>query len=114
MSLAHLSVLTCLVAVFAAMPARSQDSRFPPGKSIVLPQDVPFLPAGPGRDAFVSNCVICHSPRYVVNQPLFPRNTWMAEVTKMIKVYGAPIAAQDVAAITDYLVHFHGQETGQP
>jgi hypothetical protein len=29
--------------------------------------------------------------------------SWQAEVTKMIKVYGAPIAEGDVAGIVDYL-----------
>ncbi|HZG27984.1 MULTISPECIES: hypothetical protein [Agrobacterium] len=83
-------------------------------KSIVLVTQPPYLPPGPGKEAFVSNCLTCHSPRYVTNQPQFPRKTWEAEVNKMIKVYGAPIAQGDVKAITDYLVHFNGRETGEP
>lgn len=83
-------------------------------KSIVLVTQPPYLPPGPGKEAFVSNCLTCHSPRYVTNQPQFPRKTWEAEVSKMIKVYGAPIAQGDVKAITDYLVHFNGRETGEP
>jgi hypothetical protein len=31
------------------------------------------------------------------------KDFWQAEVTKMIKVYGAPIEEKDVPAIVDYL-----------
>ena len=83
-------------------------------KSITIPHDEPYLPPLPGRDAFVSNCVICHTPRYISGQPNFPRAVWTAEVNKMIKVYGAPIAPADVAAIVDYLVAWNGQEGKKP
>lgn len=33
--------------------------------------------------------------------------TWAEEVAKMAKVYGAPIAEQDVPAIVDYLAGLH-------
>jgi hypothetical protein len=33
----------------------------------------------------------------------FKRDFWQAEVTKMIKVYGAPIDDTDVAKIVEYL-----------
>jgi len=85
-----------------------------PVQTLTLPNEMPYLPNGPGRAAFVSNCLTCHTPNYVVNQPRFPRATWTAEVNKMIKVYGAPIAPDMVKPITDYLVSFNGQETGAP
>ena len=81
---------------------------------ITSPHDEPFLPDGPGRAAFVGNCVTCHSPRYVTNQPLFPRKTWAAEVKKMAELYGAPIPPEDMKAITEYLVSFHGKEDEKP
>lgn len=74
------------------------------------PHDEPFLPEGPGRQAFVSNCVICHSPRYVTNQSVYPRSIWLSEVKKMGSLYGAPIPPDQIRAITDYLVFFHGKE----
>lgn len=74
------------------------------------PHDEPFLPEGPGRQAFVSNCVICHSPRYVTNQSVYPRSIWLSEVKKMASLYGAPIPPDQIPAITDYLVFFHGKE----
>ncbi len=35
--------------------------------------------------------------------PKFKKDFWQAEVTKMIKVYGAPIDDADAAKIVDYL-----------
>ena len=35
--------------------------------------------------------------------PQFSKEFWQAEVTKMIKVYGAPIDERDVGKIVDYL-----------
>jgi mono/diheme cytochrome c family protein len=86
----------------------------PTARRIAIPHDEPELPALPGRDVFVSNCVICHSPRYVSAQPDFPRAVWTAEANKMIKVYGAPIAPEDVPKIVDYLVAWNGQEDKKP
>jgi len=81
-----------------------------PVHEIIPPHDEPFLPDGPGREAFVTNCVICHSPRYVTNQTFFQRSIWLSEVKKMAALYGAPIPPDQVRAITDYLVFFHGKE----
>jgi hypothetical protein len=39
----------------------------------------------------------------VLDQPLFPRATWTAEVAKMRNVYKAPITDADAALIVDYL-----------
>ena len=46
----------------------------------------------------------------VLNQPLLPKATWETEVHKMIAVYKAPISADDVAAIVDYLVKTKGKD----
>jgi hypothetical protein len=43
----------------------------------------------------------------VLDQPLLPRTTWAAEVTKMRNVYKAPIADADAALIVDYLAATH-------
>ena len=77
---------------------------------LVMPHDEPDLPPGRGRDAFVQSCVVCHSPRYVTNQPRFSREVWTEEVQKMVKVFGAPVPAERVPEIVDYLVAFHGEE----
>jgi sulfite dehydrogenase (cytochrome) subunit B len=81
-----------------------------PVKEIELDYHAPDLPPGPGQDEFATQCVICHSPRYVLNQPAFPRKTWTAEVHKMVKGYGAPIDPEQEKVIVDYLVSWHGKE----
>ena len=45
-------------------------------------------------------------PDYINTQPgrpKFKKDFWQAEVTKMIKVYGAPIDEADGGKIVDYL-----------
>jgi mono/diheme cytochrome c family protein len=69
-----------------------------------LPEETAVLKPGPGLDAAQSNCVACHSADYIAMQP--PKRGkafWDAEVTKMIKTYGAPIAEADAKTIADYL-----------
>src|SRR5262249_57458744 len=61
---------------------------------------------GPNRDVVKANCPACHSADYVQIQPRgekFKKDFWQAEVTKMIKVYGAPIDDADVPKIVEYL-----------
>jgi len=67
------------------------------------------LKAAPGRDKVEANCVACHSLDYIVgNSPFMNRQVWDAEVTKMIKAFGAPISDADAKAIVDYLVANYG------
>jgi sulfite dehydrogenase (cytochrome) subunit B len=77
--------------------------------SIVLPHDEPLFPPGPGREEFVTACVVCHSPRYITMQPRFSRATWLSEVKKMKNVYGAHVSDEQVAKITDYLFFLNGK-----
>jgi mono/diheme cytochrome c family protein len=88
----------------------SQLTERKPVKEIELDYHSPDLPPGPGQDVFATQCVICHSPRYVLNQPAFPRKIWTAEVHKMVKGYGAPIDPAQEKVIVDYLVSWHGKE----
>lgn len=68
------------------------------------------LKEGPGRDKVEANCTGCHSLDYIQgNSPFMNRQTWEAEVTKMIKAYGAPIADADAKEIADYLARNYGQ-----
>src|SRR5438128_12353302 len=83
-----------------------------PVHSILLPHDEAFAPPGPGRDAFVTACVVCHSPRYITSQPPFSRAVWLSEVNKMKDVYGAHISDAQVLEITNYLVHIDGAPAG--
>ena len=101
---------------FAAAPVGTMSTSLQPGvdgaeyQRIVLPHDEPELPAGPGRTEFVTNCIICHSPRYVSMQPTFPRKVWKAEVQKMVDAFKAPISEHDQAQIVNYVVAVFGVE----
>jgi sulfite dehydrogenase (cytochrome) subunit B len=62
------------------------------------------LKKAPGLDKVETNCAACHSLDYIqMNSPFPSAALWDAEVTKMIKAYGAPIEDADAAAIKDYL-----------
>jgi mono/diheme cytochrome c family protein len=63
----------------------------------------------PGKDVVEQNCGGCHSLDYVrMNAPFMKPETWDAEVTKMIKTFGAPISDADAATIREYLVKNYG------
>ncbi|MDQ2961941.1 MAG: cytochrome c [Pseudomonadota bacterium] len=68
------------------------------------------LKDGPGRAQVEANCGSCHSLDYVLmNSPFLDRNGWDASVTKMIKVFGAPIQPDDAKSIVDYLNTNYGK-----
>ena len=77
--------------------------------SIELPTIPTELPPAPGRES-VGTCALCHSPRYILNQPPLSRKQWTAEVDKMRKTFGAPIPESQVPTIIDYLVAIRGTE----
>lgn len=57
-----------------------------------------------GFEAAQANCLTCHSADYIAMQP--PGRGapfWEAEVTKMIKVYRAPIGETEGKSIAAYL-----------
>ncbi len=69
-----------------------------------LPEENVAMPAGPGRETLLTACVVCHTPRYVLDQPPLPRKTWHAEIDKMRSTYGAPVSDVDAPAILEYVV----------
>ncbi|MGX1105229.1 MULTISPECIES: SorB family sulfite dehydrogenase c-type cytochrome subunit [Bradyrhizobium] len=71
-----------------------------------VPEETAAFKPGPNLDVVQNNCTACHSADYVKTQPQgekFKKDFWQAEVTKMIKVYGAPIDEADVGKIVEYL-----------
>ena len=67
------------------------------------------LKKAPGIDTVAANCSGCHSLDYIVmNSPLPNAALWDAEVTKMIKAFGAPIGDADAKVIADYLKKNYG------
>ena len=74
--------------------------------SYTLPDETAAFKPGTNLDVVQNNCTACHSADYIQTQPRgakFKKDFWQAEVTKMIKVYGAPIEDADVGKIVDYL-----------
>jgi sulfite dehydrogenase (cytochrome) subunit B len=83
--------------VSAAAPALAQEEA-----AIKLKQ-------APGLDRVEANCAACHSLDYIqMNSPFPNAPLWEAEVTKMIKAYGAPVSEADAAVIVDYLKKNYG------
>jgi mono/diheme cytochrome c family protein len=91
---------TAAVAGLSPEPANSAPISYP------LPDETAAFRPGPGIEAAQNNCTGCHSADYINTQPRGPKykkDFWQVEVTKMIKLYGAPIDEKDVGKIVDYL-----------
>jgi mono/diheme cytochrome c family protein len=74
--------------------------------SYKLPEETAALKPGPNLEVVKNNCTACHSVDYIQTQPRgpkFKKDFWQAEVTKMIKVFGAPIDDANVPKIVEYL-----------
>jgi len=89
-------VIAFMVSLIAA-PAEAQEL-----------QQIKLKPA-PGAETVERNCATCHTLAYIpMNSPFLNAGGWNAEVTKMIKVMGAPISEDDAKAIVDYLAKNYG------
>jgi mono/diheme cytochrome c family protein len=74
--------------------------------SYTLPEETAAFKPGPNLEVTQNNCTACHSADYVQTQPRgpkFKKDFWQAEVTKMKKIYGAPIDDADIPKIVEYL-----------
>ncbi len=67
------------------------------------------LPEAPGYATFQSNCISCHSARFIQMQPNLSEKTWLAIVTKMQKSFGAPVPDSSNHTIVQYLVAIKGK-----
>ena len=81
---------------------------------IVLPQYGPEIPDGPNVQVYEKDCLICHTARYVLMQPRFPKAVWQSEVKKMVDAYGASIPEADQPLIVEYLMAVKGAEASSP
>jgi mono/diheme cytochrome c family protein len=89
-------VIVLALAVAITLPAAAQE------KPVELKK-------APGLDQVEANCSGCHSLDYIVMNSPFPNAAlWDAEVTKMIKAFGAPIGDADAKIIADYLKKNYG------
>ena len=92
------AIAIVLFAALAAAPAAAQE------KPVALKK-------APGLDLVEANCGACHSLDYIqMNSPFLNAAQWDASITKMIKVFGAPISDADARAIGDYLKTNYGSD----
>jgi cytochrome c553 len=92
----------------AQMAAQAQAPFSFKSVSLDLPTGDRMFPGDAKAEAINNNCLACHSADMVLNQPALAEGSWQAEVQKMINVYKAPVAAEDVPAIVAYLVSTKG------
>ena len=95
-----------LVFLLAAVAALGVVAATAAPVNYALPEETAAFKPGPNLDVVRNNCTACHSADYIKTQPRgekFKKDFWAAEVTKMIKVYGAPIDEADVGKIVEYL-----------
>lgn len=85
-----------LAVAGACVPALALDIQLPPETATLRPG------ASPGAQG-ATLCLMCHSVDYISSQPPMPPGFWDAEVKKMIGTYGAPIPAEQVPLIVEYL-----------
>ena len=97
-------MMACVTMAVAAVAAPAPVFK---SQNIELPVDAATFPDGPNVKVVTQNCLACHSADMVLDQPLLPRATWAAEVTKMRNVYKAPVSDADAALIVDYLAATH-------
>ena len=81
------------------------DSALAADKTITMPSDNAYarLAPGGGVDVTQRQCIACHSTDYIVMQPRGGEKQWSAVVTKMVKVFGAPVSDEDAKTIVEYL-----------
>ncbi|MCC8978245.1 c-type cytochrome [Bradyrhizobium acaciae] len=95
-----------LLASLAAIAMLSIGAVIAAPVNYTLPEETAAFKPGPNLEVVQGNCTGCHSADYIKTQPQgekFKKDFWQAEVTKMIKVYGAPIDQADVGKIVEYL-----------
>jgi cytochrome c551/c552 len=96
-------VFSALVAV-ATVAVRAEVVK------IELPPETATYKEIAGVDLANAQCLSCHSVEYASLQPPMARPFWKDSVDKMISKYGAPIPADQVEALADYLVRAYGNE----
>ena len=74
--------------------------------------EVPYIPyeikMGKGFDTVQSDCLMCHSFGYIINQGPQSRGFWKEKIEKMIDAFGAPISKENAKTIEEYLFTHYG------
>jgi len=78
--------------------------------SVTLPGGSASFPPGKGSEIANANCVMCHSTGMVLHQPPLTVGEWAVEINKMRNAFGAPLPADQVEALAQYLRSIDGRE----
>jgi hypothetical protein len=97
-----LPLLLLTAVVLAPAPGHGEPSLTLTSLTVDLP-DSDTMFTGSGSGALNNNCLACHSAEMVLYQPVLPKAAWQAVVAKMIHIYKAPVAEDDVGPIVDDL-----------
>ena len=73
-----------------------------------FPSEGRAFPPGPGHNVMADNCMSCHTPGMILKQPALTRADWAGEVTKMVKIYHAPVDEADIPATVTYRASIKG------
>lgn len=79
--------------------------------SVDLPASQISFPTGNGSIIANAYCLICHSAGMVLRQPPLTQDEWTAEINKMRNAFGAPIPADQVQALAQYLRSINGRQS---
>ena len=79
--------------------------------SVDLPTSQVSFPPGNGSVIANAYCLICHSAGMVLRQPALTQDEWAGEINKMRNSFGAPIPADQVQALAQYLRSINGRQS---
>jgi hypothetical protein len=103
------ALAVALIAGAALVPSIAPAASSNSTVTVQLPTPTIELKPGPNRELAASSCLTCHSTDYIYYQPPLTKAQWTAEVNKMRTAYAAPIPAENVAPIVDYLMSQNGK-----
>ena len=78
--------------------------------SVEFPTSYTAFPPGNGADIANGQCLICHSAGMVLRQPPLTVDEWTGEINKMRNSFGAPLPADQIAALARYLHSINGRQ----
>jgi mono/diheme cytochrome c family protein len=79
--------------------------------SVDLPASQISFPPGNGSVIANAHCLICHSAGMVLHQPPLTEDEWTGEINKMRSAFGAPIPADQVQTLAQYLRSINGRQS---
>jgi mono/diheme cytochrome c family protein len=79
--------------------------------SVDLPASQISFPVGKGSVIANAYCLICHSAGMVLRQPPLTQDEWTVEINKMRNSFGAPLPADQVQALAEYLRSINGRQS---